>query len=587
MKSILIVEDTAIFRETIESVLRNEGFDVRTVGDGMQALAALSTRRPDLMLLDLGLPVLSGMAVLQRIRADVALKRTPVVILSAENEREAIVEALKLGISGYLIKSQFSIRALLEKVGSVLAPAGEQASPAPSAAQGGAQAGETRRPGALTPEAAAKELKMMRPLITRPDLINRLARAGDLKGFSPAVSQVVKLLSTPRCSAEEVAKAVGQDHGLALKVLRIANSSAYSRGDHVDTVHKAVLRIGLEQIRDTALSIGVVEQFSDLGSGERLTAPFFWEHSIAAGLIASEIAHALKQPDSGLAFTTGLLHDLGRVILAEVLGETYQKVLAVASELLLPLEEVEARLLTATHAEVMEQVLRAWHFPKELINPIIFHHVPARNAKEVSPAQGTQVLRLGLAERLAHALLLGSSGNDTLYPTEEHCRLLGLEPAHVETIRQMAGRGTDEMKLSLLTRSSDAPWPRRIEQHRRALKAPARPLYVSAAPHLDAYKLFCDELAGRTAGETPNIAIVHLTTPKEREAVFQALAQEEKAANARGLPIIVLFPTGQSLPEEPALAGRRCRMVGTPTPVARLLLAINDLLGAEVKQRAA
>jgi len=155
------------------------------------------------------------------------------------------------------------------------------------------------------------DLEAMRPLVTKSDLLDRIAGMGELKGFSPTVSQIMSLVSSPRCSVEQVAKAVGQDHGIALKILRIANSSAFSRGDRVDTVHKAVLRIGLEQIRQTAMSIGVMERFGTLGLGDRLTAPMFWEHSIACGIIAAEIAHALKHKDPEVAFTTGLLHDLG------------------------------------------------------------------------------------------------------------------------------------------------------------------------------------------------------------------------------------------------------------------------------------
>lgn len=627
-KTILVVDDMAIFRETIEAVLRAEGFVVLTASNGMEALAAISRQRPDLVLLDLGMPVMDGLATLRRMRDDAATKQTAVIVLSAETDRARVVEAVKHGITGYLLKSQFSLKTMLDHVKKALGtaqldgasavgstdeteqrPAGAPGNAAPPAATrqpeppGGVaskpEARTQKTPGAdepssgrhlpiggtgLTPDS---DLKSLRPLMARSDLLERISAEGELTGFSPTVSQVLRITANENCSMEQVTKTVSQDHAVALKILKLANSTVYSRGDFVDTVHKAVLRIGMQSIRQAVLNIGVVERFGSLAFEHHLDTPHFWEHSIACGLIAAELAHALEHKEPDIAFTAGLLHDLGRVIYAERLGEQYVHVLEVARDLQLPVEDVESRLLLMSHAKVMDRILHAWRFPKDLVDPIVFHHAEAGDVRSLAPNQAAEVLCLGLADRLAHAMMLGSSGNDTIYPTEEHCRCLGLEPAAIRRIEETTHQQTDDTKFALLTSSHGTAWPRRVEQHREALTVPFRPLYVSASPEIDAYRVFCGELAGPADDEPPNLAVVHIAASGERGSLADRLRAAEGDAGVRGLPILTLSPGGKFALAEQAVAGRRCRALSTPTPVARFITGVRHLISVDAAHAAA
>jgi len=75
------------------------------------------------------------------------------------------------------------------------------------------------------------------------------------------------------------------------------------------------------------------------------------------------------------------------VILAELLGDLYAQVLSSAADQMLPVEQVESRLLMLNHAEVMDRVLRAWRFPKDLVGPIVLHHLSAGNIGRQRPAR--------------------------------------------------------------------------------------------------------------------------------------------------------------------------------------------------------
>jgi HD-like signal output (HDOD) protein/DNA-binding response OmpR family regulator len=605
-QTILVVDDQAIIREPLGVVLRTAGFQVITASNGVDAIKAIQTSHIDLILLDLAMPVMDGLAVLKRVRAVHATSGIPVLVLSVAADKARVLEAVELGIQGYVLKSNFSLKDLLERVRKALfkkeknsepdnaaastTPGQEtssttQSKPAAETAQPAAQQNAADRVFQLTQDSEAS-LRELRPLVSRSAIVEMLSKQGELTGFSPTVTQVLTITSNPNCSMESVARAVSQDQAVALKILKLANSPIYAHGDRVDSVQKAVLRIGIQNIRQTVLNIGVVERFGSLAFERHMSTPLFWEHSIACGLIAAALAHALKQPEPDIAFTAGLFHDLGRIILSEGLGETYVKVLDTAASLGCPLEQVESRLLLMNHAEVMDRLLNAWHMPKALVRPIVLHHTPPGEVKSLASTQVADVLRLGLANRLAHALMLGSSGNDTIYPTEEHCRLLGVDAAAITRIRESARMQTDEAKIVLLTTSSGTVWPRSIDKYKDALTAPFRPLCVSSAPELDAYTIFCGELASPPDGP-PNVAVVHLAAPKERPELAQKLLLAEQAAQVQGLPLLLLTANTQlRLPPE-VIGNRRMAVLSTPTPVSQFIVAVNELCaGAETRAAA-
>lgn len=114
-KTILIVEDETDMREMIRLRLKKEGFDVLAADSGEAGLALALERRPDLILLDLMLPVMSGIEVLRKLKLEHAVARIPIVIISARGEESDIVVGLELGADDYVTKP-FSMAVLLARV---------------------------------------------------------------------------------------------------------------------------------------------------------------------------------------------------------------------------------------------------------------------------------------------------------------------------------------------------------------------------------------------------------------------------------------------------------------------------------------
>ncbi|MEE9211520.1 MAG: HDOD domain-containing protein [Phycisphaeraceae bacterium] len=616
MSTILVVDDMAVFREPIAASLRLAGYETVCAADGKVALAVVREQRIDLILLDMAMPEMDGLTFLRALRGDPQHRRLPVILLTAVTEKNYIVQAAKYGVFDCMLKSHFSIKELIARVKKHLGdpgvasaarsdakpPRADVTSTGPSPASS-PDAGKPQEPA--TPQAAApvgteaakaaagetpvaspvaslegvKTIKDLKPIMRRSEIQEHLDNCGELKGMSPTVAQILTMTRQSQCSIEQVARAIRQDHAVALKVLKLANSTVYTRGEPVDSVQKAVMRIGLSQIRQVVLNISVIDRFSSEEQGKCISAPKFWEHSIACGLIAAEITRSLgnKDAQTDAAFTMGLLHDVGRLEYIEIFRDDYTRVLEAAKKLELPVEQVESRMLLINHADAMDRLLHAWGFPKDLINPIAFHHLSVGNIRRMAPHTLTEVATLALANRLAHALLLGNSGNLTIYPTEEFVAALKLDRDLIQRIEQDVPEQTDDIKYAMLARSNDESWPRLKDELQDRLTNRFRPIHVSAKPEFDAFRILCDRLR-TTDEEPPNIGIIHMTHVRERVALTTKFKEAEAAAGDVALPVIILSPNGELQLEDRAMAGRAVQLLPSPTSLSRFLNAATQLL---------
>ena len=120
MPKIFIVEDDSILSKAVNTALKEGGFDTLVAADGQAALAKVKKFKPDLILLDLIMPKISGEDVLAELKNDEATKYIPVLITTVKAEPEAISRCLELGAKGYFIKAHYSLEEIVEKVREAL-----------------------------------------------------------------------------------------------------------------------------------------------------------------------------------------------------------------------------------------------------------------------------------------------------------------------------------------------------------------------------------------------------------------------------------------------------------------------------------
>ena len=123
---ILIVDDEEILRRIYSDRLSFEGFEVETAADGEEALNKIKAAAPNLILLDILMPKLNGLQVLEQLNTNPQLKQIPVIVLSNVANDENIKKALSLGAKDYLLKTNFSPNEIISKIKALIDTGGEK-----------------------------------------------------------------------------------------------------------------------------------------------------------------------------------------------------------------------------------------------------------------------------------------------------------------------------------------------------------------------------------------------------------------------------------------------------------------------------
>jgi putative nucleotidyltransferase with HDIG domain len=195
----------------------------------------------------------------------------------------------------------------------------------------------------------------------------------DLPALPSVVLDLISAFGRDDIDVTTLADKMSMDQGMAAKILRIANSSFYGLPAKVKTVRQAVLVLGFDNARALAVASSVNHRF---GAAHEARDAEYWRHSIATALCARSLArHAGLDHDA--AFIAGLLHDIGRLVLAVTFPVEYARVLdACAADEATP-GEAELRILGVDHERVGQMLADAWKFPPVIQRAIGNHHTPA------------------------------------------------------------------------------------------------------------------------------------------------------------------------------------------------------------------
>lgn len=200
-----------------------------------------------------------------------------------------------------------------------------------------------------------------------------------VKGLPSAPRVLVRLLKivrNPDADSSQVIEVLHLDAALTAEVIRLANS-AYFSASPVSTLDEAVARLGYLEVYRIAARIPAGEMFSGAIEPMGIAAGELWEHSVACAIIADELGERAGLPD-GTAYTAGLLHDVGKLILREARGEEYAKVFEQVEQQEITLNAAERNLFGFDHAEAGAALLEHWNFPPELHQAVRFQYEPAR-----------------------------------------------------------------------------------------------------------------------------------------------------------------------------------------------------------------
>jgi len=237
-------------------------------------------------------------------------------------------------------------------------------------------------------------------------VVEVIERSGELPTIGAVAAEVMRLAGDPSADFGKVAAAVENDPSLAAKVLRLANSPFYGLRGEVASVERAVALLGMAQVRNIALSLSLIRDFSGAYGGETFRWDRFWEHSAGVALIAETMTRLLRVPVSGTEYAAGLLHDVGKILLGHHFPEEFGRCLDLAARRQVSLWEVEPEVFGTHHAQLGGWIAERWGFPAPLRSAIRYHHEPG----EAGDEQGVAAV-VHLADLFAKVKQIGFGGD--------------------------------------------------------------------------------------------------------------------------------------------------------------------------------
>jgi HD-like signal output (HDOD) protein len=281
--------------------------------------------------------------------------------------------------------------------------------------------------------------------------VSSLLRGGTaIPGFPVVYARLVQVLANPRASASQVADVLGEDTALTGRLLRLVNSAFYAFPHPVETVSRAVLVVGTQQIRDLALATSVMTMFPRL-PGDLVDPEAFWRHSVAAGVAARVLATCRREPNVERFFVAGILHDIGWLLLCVKRPDAAREVLRRRQAEDSSRVQCERAILGFDHAAVGGALLEAWRLPAVLGEAVLCHHEPGQALRHP-----TEAAVLHIADIVAHALEADEPGEDAVPPLDpEAWNRVGLAPVTWEIVLEQSER---QMKDALeVIRPGSAP----------------------------------------------------------------------------------------------------------------------------------
>lgn len=398
--AVLFVDDEPLVLQALQRMLRGESqnWAMRFARSGAEALQAMEKETFDAVVSDLRMPGMDGAELLTKV-----MDRHPHmvrIVLSGEMDRDLTFKTVHCAHQ-YLAKPCDAdvLKATLARAFS------------------------------------------LRRLVNDRRLKSLLPRLESLPSLPTMYTEIIAEIQAPNSSFKKVGELIARDVSMTAKILQLVNSAFFGLARRIANPQEAVSLIGYDTVKALVLSAKVFSQF-EVKQIPGLWLDALWRHSMETSLFARGIGTAEKLPRKSLdeAFTAGILHDLGKLILAQNFPDGYAEVLDQCRRQPRPLWEVETERFGASHAELGAYLMGLWGIGEEVVGAIAHHHqppltgVPGRVTAVVYAANALEHhLSAGPAEEPAAAIapeiLKQLNIGERMPAWEETCRKMRLEEA--------------------------------------------------------------------------------------------------------------------------------------------------------------
>ena len=337
-KRILIIEDNAEALEDIKEniILLEDRYDFEFSLSGEDALTQVEKGKFDIVVCDQVMPDVDGVTVLSQVR-------------------DSFPDTIRILMAEHLAKSD-----LLKSSGPI-----HQYLTKPFRYQ------EFER--------TLNRVVTLRELIVDQGLQDIIGKMESLPSIPSLYFQVEEEMNAPDPNLKKISEIISLDLGMSSKVLQLVNSAFFGLPRRVDNISLAASLLGLDILSDLILMMSVFSQFDDL-EHEDFSFDYLTEHSVNTAKAARAIAQTekLSAAEQKVAYTAGLMHDIGKLVFLVNLPEKFALALQLSHEENIPLYQAEMDIFQASHQSVGAYLLDLWGFPDCIVEAVAFHHDPEK-----------------------------------------------------------------------------------------------------------------------------------------------------------------------------------------------------------------
>ncbi|MGD2186898.1 MAG: HDOD domain-containing protein [Desulfobacterales bacterium] len=216
----------------------------------------------------------------------------------------------------------------------------------------------------------------------KPPKVNEINRS--IKGLQPipqVALKVLRIINEELYEIQNVTEEIRKDQVISARTLQLCNSVMFASQKKIDSLDHALVMLGHRLLLKFVISASLNNFFSQAGQGYSLCKGGIYHHAVGTAIIAEKLADLTGKAEPSLAYTAGLLHDIGKVVLDQFINSGFSLFYRQLNEEGKNFSEVEKQVLGTDHTEVGADLAQNWFFPQSLVETIRFHHKP-ENASE-------------------------------------------------------------------------------------------------------------------------------------------------------------------------------------------------------------
>lgn len=375
-KKVLFVDDEEMILRGLGRMLRGKRgeWDIAFADSGPKALAMMTERESDVVVCDLRMPGMNGAELLAAIK-----ERYPHavrIVLSGQSDKETALRAVR--IAHQFLQKPCDGESLVQVISRACA---------------------------------------LSDMLGNVSLRRIVSQVDTLPSLPSLFTALITALESPHASIDQIGQLVSRDVSMTAKILQLVNSAFFGSPQKVGTPSEAVTVLGFETVKTLVLVFNIFAQYRNVDL-TYYSMEWLWTHSLMTGILARDLARSetKRQDIVDFSFTAGVVHDIGKLVLAANLPDDYHKVWNMVNETNMSFYKAEELVFGTNHAAVGAYLMGLWGLPEPIIESVAFHHSPElADNPELSPLTAVHAADILDQQNFAHDRIIGDFGFSMAY----------------------------------------------------------------------------------------------------------------------------------------------------------------------------